>query len=352
MQYLVPTAVFSAILASGTVFGTDAAEFLEEAPKAWAEAFALRKQLSCVTKGTIIRLPGQKDVPKDFQVDVLRIKDRVLIDSFDGSKHIIYCNSDDYCFHIGEVPGATGFVLNKLGKPWPTHDRESAIKLIDAIQAARRDSVSPDTEESAIYQDAVLFLNESELGVAAINRVVPFTAIPWDDPNSVKILKCQSQLDGDSELTTIEAEIELKGDMLPGINGQVVTNIPTEKMTCVFVFDSSQWWLPIRGTTTYPGIGVESWEATYEQEFETLPLLTELKRTSRPTRAEGYEFVKKFEYPTTEPDADRFTLSHYGLPEPDNPGRRRKWILLIAIIGLLLIGIAYRFYRSGNYAST
>lgn len=344
MEFILRTTILTTILASPHGKMIDSLEFLEGAPAAWAQAVEIRKTLSCTEDGEWIKYPGQKP-PKAWRTLVRRRGDDVLVEVLNGNSRTIYSNSSRYSFIISQIPNVDSFALKTVDSPWGVQNKNTAQQHIaDALKAKLKQEL-PEQSISHVFRKAALFLFEAELGVAAINRIVPFDSVPWDNPDIVTIRDVSEEQIVGRRVVTVKATIAITADLLPSLSGYIVVNPPHESIDAEFTFDATKWWLPITGKIEYESGAVEQWNATYDLTHEDLPLLTSLERTGEPSTGEGYHFVKRFSYPKDKPDPEEFTLSFYGLPEPPEFRSRLVPIWAIALLGIALVLLAYLIHQ-------
>lgn len=333
--------LFATLLVSAKRAEADEKKFLDEAPRAWKAALDIRRTLNCTVEGSWGESNARSSLP-DWKTQIWRRGEMTLVDNFDGQERLLVGSSDTYAFCIAQIKGANTFALKGVEKAWGLPSGEDSVKQVSELNQAKATGAPFPSGYSNLFPRAAVYLSEPELGAMAINRTVPISSVPWGDESIVSIRSCETADDGSGHVVLV-AEIKFTGELLPAINGDVVTNSPRESLTCIITFDGTEWWLPLDGESKYENGAVESWSVEYADEHDGLPLATLIRRNGKPSTGQGWAFSQTLTYPETSVDQDQFKLPFYGLPEPPEFRKSNNaWFLGFA--GLVLVLIAFFVY--------
>jgi hypothetical protein len=184
-----------------------------------------------------------------------------------------------------------------------------------------------------------------------------FMGVPWtsvlEDPG-FSIIDVTAKREGNRDLVRVAFEYRSSGD--PN------TKDPKKKSPLLMlksgsaVFDPSSYWAVQSFEATSLAGGTSSTLIVYLGEHEGIPLPRSHATTVRMPNEPAYLLEATFENLTIQPtDESEFTLSAFGLPEPQGIGWEKKssrWWLWAGVAGgaLLVLGLGIRWLRRGYKA--
>lgn len=314
-------------LATTHALADEQQDFLDQAPRGWAELLSHRRGQPCDFEFYSIEGGEETFI---WSAECRSKGDLTLLRIHDSHRELqeIRATNYRYSFEIAPVAGVEGkYSIIGVTDPWAKRTMATARTLLEA-----------DTEPR--FSEEFHFLNVDEYGFACLGFLVPLSAIPWHDANQVQLRDVSWGSGKESGLVTIVATFSL-AERLPVANGSVVRADHLKSAT--ITFDSERLWIPIRAKGVTMMEGEESATETIEWTYDdnAVPRIRKSRRRSGIGQRSA-EFRIEFKYPDESVTAEEFTLPYYGLPEPPQyqSNGRRWWIaggLVIVAIGLFLL---------------
>lgn len=225
------------------------------------------------------------------------------------------------------------FHLKKIERIWEIED------LVQFANNETKLQIPPITEEPAVDQSSLTISNQLGVGLQIVPNFVYLPSI-WDKPE-FEILSATSRNSEEETLIDVEFRFNVQPPHLYSWVAPIDKDFTIEGMLTL----TSDYYL-IRHSEidceNYDENGKFTehliWDVDYNFSKEEVPVPTYSKYTSD---GNGLKFteVKHLDlHRTNKIDSSRFTLSHYGLPEPDFKDYQLTWFRLVLVfLGCVLI---------------